>query len=148
MYAVRVDPWLESDTAKALIRFCENSYKVLMECRSEQDSDYPEPNRKQNLLRGGDVSEETSRTCNRPNCCAPALRGSGGRSDLPDGDRPHLRHIDVLADPRWYLRDCCGSELPVQSAMGRARRLSLRPSRRDDSVHLRRALSRTASQSG
>src|SRR5712692_9872912 len=98
-------------SVKALVRFCENSHKVLIECRSEQDSDHPKPNTKQNATTGGDVSEKTSRTCNRPNCCAPALRGTGGRADLSDCGRPQLRYVDVLAYHRWYLSDCCGSEL-------------------------------------
>src|SRR5712692_4106713 len=106
-------------SVKALVRFCENSHKVLIECRSEQDSDHPKPNTKQNATTGGDVSEKTSRTCNRPNCCAPALRGTGGRADLSDGDRSQLRHVHVLA-VRCYISNCCGSELPIQSAVGRA----------------------------
>src|SRR6266849_5310456 len=134
-------------SAKTLKRFCENSHKILRECRSEQDSVNPKPNPKQNATTGGDLSEETSRTCNRPNCCAPALRGPGGRADLSDSGRPQLRHVDVLAD-RWYIRDRCGGELSTQSAVGRATRLPLRPWRWGDSVHLRRALSPTSSRSG
>src|SRR5712664_3135017 len=106
--------WVET-----LIRLCENSHKVLMECRAEQDSSYLKPNRKQNATTGGDVSEKTSRTCNRPYYCAPALRGPGGRADLSDRGRPQLRHADVLAE-RWDISDCCGSELSIQSAVGRA----------------------------